>query len=103
MPNVNVTWILPVTRVSGKPLAPESIDSVKLDISADGVDFTPFDVYPRDILETTITDLEPGEWFFRGTVVDTAGRQSVPVAASIVIEDTTPPGALQSLTLNLAA
>jgi hypothetical protein len=103
MPNITVAWVLPTTRVSGKPLAPEAIDSVKLEISADGENFTPFDVFPREVLETTVTDLEPGEWFFRGTVIDTAGRPSLPVTAGIIIEDSTPPGALQSLTLALAA
>jgi hypothetical protein len=101
MANVKVSWVLPTTRESGKPLAVNDIDVVTLEQSADGgANFVVIDVLPPTILETTVTDLEPGEWFFRGTVRDRAGRTSKPVVGSISIADNTAPGEL-TLTLEL--
>jgi hypothetical protein len=103
MPNVTVSWILPTTKVSGKPLTIDKIDAVIIEISADGINYAEVGSFEPDVLETTVSDLEPGDWLFRGTVIDTAGRSSLPVEASISLEDTSPPGALASLTLTLAA
>lgn len=102
MANVKLKWSLPTTRQSGKPLAPADIQSVELAQSADGGNsFGVIDVLPPSVLETTVNELEPGEWFFRGVVVDSAGRRSNAVVKSIVIPDTTPPGELPTLTLEL--
>lgn len=100
MRDVKVSWVLPTTRESGKPLAAADIDRVILEMSADGgANYVGVDEFPSAVLETTVVELEPGEWFFRGTVRDTKGRKSQPLTRSIVIEDTTPPGALLELTL----
>jgi hypothetical protein len=100
MANVKVSWVLPTTRESGKPLAVTDIDSVQIEQSADGgANYVVIDVLPPTVLETTVTDLEPGDWFFRGIVLDKAGRPSKPVTGSISIADNTPPG---ELTLTLA-
>ena len=102
MANIRVQWGLPTTRESGKPLSAGAISRVKLEISADeGANWGLFGEYGPSTLETTVTDLEPGVWSFRGTVFDTAGRVSKPLVASVTIEDTTPPSALPSLTLTL--
>lgn len=101
MANVNVNWVLPTTRVSGKPLNPADVAAVDLSISIDGTNFTAFDSFAPPTLGTVVTDLEPGQWFFSGTVRDTLGRLSIPVVSSLVIPDNTPPSGLVSLTLSL--
>ena len=101
MANVNVNWVLPTTRTSGKPLNPADIAAMHLSISIDGVNFSPFNSFAPDVLSTEVTELEPGEWFFSGVVEDTQQRVSIPRVTSIVIPDTTPPSGLLSLSLNL--
>lgn len=101
MANVKVSWVLPTTRKSGKPLLVEQIAFAFVEMSADlGANFGPVGQFPPDVLETTVTELEPGEWVFRGSVQDTAGKVSGTVEARIVVEDTSPPSDLQ-LTLSL--
>jgi hypothetical protein len=106
MTDVLVSWVLPTTREPYKPGAtpsplPESeIDAMVLEISADGgANYVVTDEFPPDVQETTVPELDPGTWFFRGTVRDTKGRMSKPITRSKVIEDTSPPGALVELTL----
>jgi hypothetical protein len=101
MANVRVAWTLPTTRQSGKPLSPADIAGVELAQSADGgANFGVIDTLPPTTTSTLVNELEPGDWYFRGVVIDTAGRRSSPVVKSISIADTTPPGEL-SLTLTL--
>jgi hypothetical protein len=101
MANLKVRWVLPTTRVSGKPLAPSDIASVSIYISADGgQNYGKFDDF-EDTLETTITDLEPGTWYVSGIVNDTQGRSSQPVVSSFNIPDNTPPNVLLELSLSL--
>ncbi len=102
MANVRITYQLPDTRQSGRPLPVSEISGVEIAQSADGgATFGVIDVLPPTTLETVVTELEPGEWFFRGVVVDTAGKRSAPKFGSIVVPDTTPPGELPVLTLAL--
>jgi len=102
MANVKVNWVLPDTRDSGKPLNVGEIDFVSISISSDGgANFGEYGQYEPSVLETTVTDLEPGEWFFSGVVVDIGGKSSKTTKASIVVPDDTPPGALLLLTLTL--
>lgn len=96
---VNVNWLLPITRESGKPLDLSQIAAVELSLSVDNVNFTAYSEFPSTVLSTVIPELEIGEWFVRGVVRDTAGRKSKPVVKSIVIPDETPPGTLD-LTLS---
>ena len=98
--DVNVSWVLPTTRESGKPLANTDIASVELSLSVDGVNFDAYDTFLPAVLSTVIPELDIGEWFVQGVVVDTAGKRSKPVVQSIVVPDETPPGVLQ-LTLSL--
>lgn len=102
MSNVLVKWQLPTTRESGRPINPADIAHVDLQMSADGGDqYVSVGTFGPDVLETTVTELEPGAWWFRGIVVDKAGKASSPRAASIAIADDTAPGALLDLTLAL--
>lgn len=103
--NLIVSWVLPTTRESGKPLANTDIASVQIGLSADNVNWTVYDTFTPDVLSTVIPELEAGTWYVAGVVVDTKGRKSKDVIKSIEIlppveEDNTPPGALE-LTLSL--
>lgn len=96
--NVTLTWALPTTRESGKPLAVTDIQYVAVEVSADaGASWALIGTFPPDVLATAVTDLDFGTWNFRGTVVDTKGRASAPLTAVLVNEDTSPPAALVSL------
>ena len=96
---VNVSWVLPTTRESGKPLDPAQIAGVELALSVDNVNFSIYNSFTPDVHQTAIPELEIGEWFVRGVVVDTAGKRSKPVVKSIVVPDDTAPGSLE-LTLS---
>jgi hypothetical protein len=97
--SVNVSWVLPTTRESGKPLNPADIAGVQLSISADNANWTVYDTFTPDVLTTVIPELDLGEWFVAGVVKDTAGRSSKAVVSSIVVPDETAPGNLASLVL----
>lgn len=100
MATLKVQWVLPVVRTSGKPLDPADIAGVDLELSADGGEtFVSFGLKQGTSFD--FTELEPGTWFVRGTVVDTAQRRSAPVTESKTIVDSSNPGALQSLTLEV--
>ena len=102
MPNVHVSWEVPETRESGLPLPTNEIDSVVIELSADGGNnFVEIQRFPPTVTSFTQTELEPGDWHFRGYVLDTAGRASAPVSASINIPDNSAPGPLNSLNLSL--
>lgn len=96
--NVTLQWALPNTRESGKPLLASDIQNVLIDVSADGgATWAPIGAFPPDVLSTQVTDLDFGTWLFRGIVVDTKGRPSQPLVATLVNEDTSPPSALVTL------
>ena len=102
MADVQVNWVLPTTRISGFPLDPADIAHVEIHLSADGGNsYGKIGEYPPSVLSMTQTELDPGEWFFQGIVVDTKGKASKPLVNAIYIEDTSDPSALQELTLNL--
>lgn len=95
--NVRVKWTLPAQRPFGSPIA-----GARIEISADGgANYGTLDTFPPAVSETVVQDLEPGDWFFRGTVLDEAGRESKPAVASIRVVDDAPPGEL-TLELSLA-
>ena len=96
--NVTLQWALPTTRESGKPLAVEDIQHVSIEVSANGgADWALIGTFTPDVLSAQVTDLDFGTWLFRGIVVDTKGRPSAPLEASLVNEDTTPPSVLLNL------
>lgn len=96
--NVTLQWALPNTRESGKPLAVTDIQYVDVMVSADaGATWAPIGAFPPSQLSTQITDLDFGTWLFKGVVVDTKGRSSQPLVATLVNEDSTPPSVLLTL------
>jgi hypothetical protein len=104
MANVRLNWTgaLPTTRESGKPLAPEDIQGVRLELSADGgASFGVFDTYPTVVTEAVVTDLEPGGWVFRFTVIDTQGRESTPLDVAATVEDRSNPSPLTSVDVSV--
>ena len=97
--NITLSWALPTTRESGKPLAVADIAHVAIELSANGgADWAPIGTFGAEVTSIPVTDLDFGIWTFRGTVVDTKGRSSAPLETVFVVEDTTAPGALVSLT-----
>lgn len=102
MANLLIAWVLPTVRESGRPLPVEQIKHVEIDISADGVNFANLGAFTPDLLATEVSDLDIGQWLVRGVVVDTKDRPSGEYISSVEVEDNTPPGALQSITLTLS-
>jgi hypothetical protein len=100
--NINVNWVYPTVRESGKPLLPSEIQSMELSLSVDNTNWAIFNTYPASQTSTLVTEMDAGEWFFRGIVIDTNNRRSAPLVASVVVPDETNPGALTSLTATLA-
>ncbi len=101
MANVKVTWVLPTTRKSGRPVAIEAIKHFEVAISVDGQNFAVFGTFPTDVLETVIPELEPGTWTVRGRGVDTDDQPGAALARSITIADTSPLSEPVALTLTL--
>lgn len=103
MANLNIKWTLPTTKSpSGLPLDVSEIEKVVIELSADlGESYAVIGEYTPDTLETTVQDLPPGEWYVRGSVIDTAGRPSKPKVVSIAIVDDSGPGELQTLVLTV--
>jgi hypothetical protein len=98
--DLNLSWVLPTTRESNRPLRVEEIAAVEISLSADGgANFAAYDTYTPDVLSAVIPELEIGEWTVRGVVVDTKGKKSKPLDRAVVIEDESAPGALVELTL----
>ena len=99
--NVNVSWAYPTTRESGLPLNPADIGGMTLELSVDNTTWSLYNTFAANVVSTVVPELSPGEWFFRGTVLDTAGRASQPLVSSVVIPDETPPGPLANLVVTL--
>lgn len=101
MANVRVTWVLPKTRESGRPATIEDVKGFEIALSVDGGDtFGVFDVFPPSVLETVLTELEPGTWTVRGRAIDQADQPGKAITRSITIADTSPLS--EPLELNLA-
>jgi hypothetical protein len=98
--NVTVRWDLPTVRQSGNSLPLEEIEHVIAEISADGgANFGNLDVItPSAPQSVFVPDLEPGEWHFRFTVVDTGGKRSKGVTHVETVADETPPGEVTNIT-----
>lgn len=99
--NVNVSWTYPTTRESGLPLDPADLAGMTLELSVDNATWSLYNTFTANVANTVVPELSPGEWFFRGTVLDTDGRSSSPLVASVVVPDETPPGPLANLNVTL--
>jgi hypothetical protein len=98
--NVTLQWELPTTRTSNRPLAPSDLLHVAVDVSADGGDtWVVIGQFPPEVLTAQVTDLDFGTWLFRGVVVPKKGLPSLPLTATFVNDDTTPPNPLVTLTV----
>ena len=103
MANIRLSWVVPTTRVSTKPLDPASLAGIEIAVSADdGVTYVVADMLPANSTETLFTDMEIGIWKFRGVVVDLAGRRSIESYATAEVLDTTPPNGLNAFEAVLA-
>lgn len=99
--DVNVSWAYPTTRESGLPLDPADLAGMTLELSVDNATWTLYNTFTANVVSTVVPELSPGEWFFRGTVLDTDSRSSSPLVASVVVPDETPPGPLANLDVTL--
>lgn len=99
--DVNVSWTYPTTRESGLPLDPADLAGMTLELSVDNATWSLYNTFAANVSSTVVPELSPGEWFFRGTVQDSQGRDSAPIVRSIVVPDETPPGPLANLDLTL--
>lgn len=88
MKNANVTWTDPTELESGRPL---SLDHVRVELSADlGVNFGLLDDVVAGTEELYIPDLEDAEYVVRLTAVAADGRESAPVTANFIIDNSDP-------------
>jgi len=99
--DVNVSWVYPTTRESGLPLDPADIAGMTLEMSVDGSTWGLYNTFAANVVSTVVPELEIGEHFFRGTVLDTEGRSSAPLVGSVIVPDETPPGPLANLEVTL--
>lgn len=91
MSNVRVTWKLPTTRVNGKPLLATDIVSTIVSLSADsGAHFAELARVPAPVVTFLQTELEPGTYVFRLSVVDKGGLLSAGVDGTVTIAQVAP-------------
>jgi len=89
---VNVTWDLPTTRTSGRPLDPALLAGVDVSLSADGgVNFVLTDtILPADVQAVSFPDLVDGDYAIRLVVRLTDGLESAGVDTPIVLDTAAP-------------
>lgn len=91
MANVRISWKNPTTRVDGKPLPPEQLKHVILEMSADaGQNFIVLARVAPSQTSFDVTDLDSGTYLFRLIAVDSGDRLADPSGASITIEPAVP-------------
>lgn len=82
MANARLNWVLPVPTNRQRPLAHVRIEGRVAGI-AEWTEINAVDVPATTLL---VQDIAPGEWEFRGIVVDNAGAESAPLGASLSVE-----------------
>ena len=103
MKNATVSWELPITRESGRPLDLADIQGVEVSLSADGgANFAVLNTVAPPDTDLFVPDLEVGDWVFRLTVVDTNGRRSMDVDELFNIPDETAPGIVSNVQVVLS-
>jgi hypothetical protein len=80
MSNVRLFWTLPTPSPRQRPISHVRIEAR---VSSD-LPWTPINEVAPPATDLVIQDAAPGEWFYRGIVVDTAGAESAAVAAEPV-------------------
>lgn len=109
MANVTIKWGLPAKRAGGKSnFDPASVKHVELQIASvptsGETTFAALANVPPGQTEWPLQDVDPGEWAFRGRVIDV--DPDIPAGAwanaGLVIADKSAPGLLEPFTVELA-
>jgi hypothetical protein len=97
MSNVLLTWVLPPVS-----LRQRAILHTKIEFRAVGVvEWTLQDTVSPDVAqELRFVDVPPGDWEYRGTVVDVDGVWGAPATASVAVPFDAP-GVITSFTATL--
>jgi hypothetical protein len=82
MSNVTLSWVLPVPTARQRPIAGVAIEAR---VSAD-LPWTEVAFVEAPATTLVLQDVAPGQWFYRGIVVDTAGAVSPPLNASVEVD-----------------
>jgi len=101
MANVRVSWKNPSTRVGGKPLAAADVAYVRVELSADqGANYAEVGRVVGESFDQT--ELEPGTYVFRLSVVDkqSPAQVSAPTVASVTLADA-PPAAVTAVVIEV--
>lgn len=99
MSNVRISWVLPTTRVDGRPL---EVLHTRIEMKVDGApSFTEINTITPDVAQTLLlADVDPGSYAFRGITVDLQGLESAPAEGSIVVPNALP-GSPQTFSVDL--
>ena len=100
MSTANMSWVLPTTRTSGRPLTVDEIAGVEVSISGDlGANWKVATTKAPPDLTHSISDLEVGTWIFRFIVIDTNGKRSGPFDKTAEVEDDSDPSPITDVTI----
>lgn len=107
MRTATVNWLLPSTRDLGGDLSEQEIAGVEVELALEGtnpvqVAATVAPPISGGSLSHTISDLDFANWYFRLTVLGTDGQRGNPVDAPFAIVDTSPPGTVTNVTVDLS-
>jgi hypothetical protein len=86
---INVSWVLPTTRVSGNPLDPADINGVEVHLDGGAGFVLATTVPPGDAQSWSFPDMVDGDYVIRLIVTSLFG-DSVPVDTPVVIDDSGP-------------
>ena len=81
MSNVRLSWTLPTPNVAQRPISHVLVDA-RVSIDLPWTNVARVDAPGNTVL---IQDVAPGEWFYRGSVVDTDGNVSDPSVVSVFV------------------
>lgn len=102
MSRATLNWTLPTEREDGVALDVSEIMGTEISMSADGgANFSPVVIVAPDVPQTfEVDNLTAGNYEFKATVVDTAGRRSVDamVTGSILA----PPAGIADLSVTIS-
>ena len=95
--NVTLTWDLPIIKESGGPLPPTEIDFTLIELDAGAGFGELIQILPTDAQSAFVPDMDPGDWSFRVTVIDTRGVGGVPHVEAFTVVDESPPGTVTNV------
>lgn len=100
MANVQLNWTLPTTREDGTALDQSDIQHVRIEARVVGGEFGEINQVPPSNTSLLIEQVAGGDWEFQGIVVDSGGRESQPMVASLAVPISNP-DALQTFEATL--